>query len=451
MLALQSAGQPEGGEDRAVTLRGMGPDRFRDRLPIVDWYRVFALGSGAIVFALLGAAVALVVSELVGSTEDPGSPAPAVTIGPGVEPQDPGQLGFPTFATQNTTRIGGSDPAANAAGVALATYPSTGGVDGPPAVSIVEAGDWQGALAAASLAARPIGAPVLVSEADSVPSLTLEAITGLAPSGSAATEGVQAFRVGAPEVPTGLIVEQIGGADPAEIAAQIDRARARLSGRDPRRVVIVSAAAPEFSVPAAAWAAHSGDPVLFVEPDSVPEATLRALRRHDEARAYVLGPERIISDRVLSRVGRAVAGAERISGGNPVTNAIAFARFGDGDFGWDINDPGHGFVIANASQPQDAAVSAPLSATAKPGPLLLTDEAEAVPEPLRGFLLDTKPGYADDPTRAVYNHVWLIGDQQSLTPGFQAQVDLLTELAQIDAGTGEAAAPRPPEGEVQAG
>jgi hypothetical protein len=202
--------------------------------------------------------------------------------------------------------------------------------------------------------------------------------------------------------------------------------------------LIVSAAAPEFSVPAAAWAARSGDPVFFVEPDSIPLATRRALDRYPDARAYVLGPERVVSDQVLSRLGRKVAGAERISGASPVTNAIAFARFADGDFGWDINDPGHGFVIANASQPLDAAVSAPLSATAKPGPLLLTDNPETVPEPLRGFLLDSKPGFAENPTRAVFNHIWLIGDRESLTPGFQAQVDELTELAQIGAGTGEA-------------
>ena len=279
---------------------------------------------------------------------------------------------------------------------------------------------------------------MLVSEADSVPSLTLEAISGLAPAGSAATEGVQAFRVGAPEVPAGLMVEQIEGATPAAIAEQLDQVRTRLSGRDPTSVLIVSAAAPEFSVPAAAWAARSGDPVFFVEPDSIPLATRRGLDRHSDARAYVLGPEEVVSDQVLSRLGRKVAGAERMSGASPVTNAIAFARFADGDFGWDINDPGHGFVIANASQPLDAAVSAPLSATAKPGPLLLTDNPDTVPEPLRGFLLDTKPGFAENPTRAVFNHIWLIGDQESLSVGFQAQVDELTELAQIDAGTGEA-------------
>jgi hypothetical protein len=374
---------------------------------------------------------------LVKGGDESAAPAPSVVINPGVEPEEPEQLGFPSFATQNTTRIGGADPAADAAGVALATYPSTGGVEGPAAISIVGSSDWQGAVAASSLAAAPIGAPILVSDAGGVPKLTLEAIRGLAPSGSPATGGAQVFRVGAPAVPAGLQVSEIRGDDPAETAAELDRLRGRLTERDPGQVLIVSSEAPEFAVPAAAWAARSGDPVLYVCADSVPDATLQALRRHRTAQAYVLGPERIVSDRVLSRVERAVAGAQRISGGNPVTNAIAFARFADRDFGWDINDPGHGFVIANSSRPLDAAVAAPLSATAKPGPLLLTDDPEVVPEPLREFLLDTKPGYVDDPTRAVYNHVWLIGDMDSIGLGFQAQVDELTELTRVRGGSGD--------------
>ena len=41
-----------------------------------------------------------------------------------------------------------------------------------------------------------------------------------------------------------------------------------------------------------------------------------------------------------------------------------------------------------------------------------------------------------DPTRAVYNHVWLIGDQDAISVGFQAQVDDLAEVAQVRSGRG---------------
>ena len=59
-----------------------------------------------------------------------------------------------------------------------------------------------------------------------------------------------------------------------------------------------------------------------------------------------------------------------------------------------------------------------------------------MPGALRSYLLDLKPGYVSDPTRAVYNHVWLIGDQDAISVGFQAQVDELAEVAPVTSGSG---------------
>ena len=413
------------------------------RLPPWDWRRLALLCGGAVAAGVVGAAIALGVSSLIDQPEEPSGPAPRVVLDPAVEPETPDELGFPSFATQNTTRIGGAGAAADAAGVALATYPSAG-VPGPPAVTIVGPLDWQGAVAAAALSAEPIGAPLLVSEDSGVSDLTLEAIRALAPQGSEVTGGAQAFRVGSAGVPVGLQIREIEGTDPATLAARIDRLRSRLTDSEPRQVLVVASDAPGFAVPAAAWAARSGDPVLFVDGGSVPPPTLRALQSHKGTKAYVLGPERIVSDAVLAQIEQAIGGVERIAGDTAVTNAIEFARFADGEFGWDINDPGHGFVLANSSRPLDAAVAAPLSATGKPGPLLLTDQADAVPDALRGFLLDTKPGFIDDPTRAVYNHVWLIGDENAIGLEFQAQVDELTELAPVGDGAGASVAPQAP-------
>jgi hypothetical protein len=129
-----------------------------------------------------------------------------------------------------------------------------------------------------------------------------------------------------------------------------------------------------------------------------------------------------------------------------VENAVAFARFADGSFGWNINDPGHGFVIANTERPMDAAIASPLSASGTWGPLLLTDDAAALPSSLRSYLLDLKPGYENDPTRALYNHVWLIGDSSALSVDLQAEADELAEVAPITSGAGaDAAEPGEPE------
>ena len=43
-------------------------------------------------------------------------------------------------------------------------------------------------------------------------------------------------------------------------------------------------------------------------------------------------------------------------------------------------------------------------------------------------------GYTDDPTRAFYNHVWVVGDQAAISVEQQAEVDELAELAKIGGG-----------------
>ena len=51
-------------------------------------------------------------------------------------------------------------------------------------------------------------------------------------------------------------------------------------------------------------------------------------------------------------------------------------------------------------------------------------------------MLDLKPGYVDDPTRAVYNHIWLVGDTTALSIDLQGEVDDLAEVAPVTSGSG---------------
>lgn len=413
---------------------------------VLHWLRAHKLITALIVLALLagGAAAAYVLTE-----DDPDAgriveaPAPQVVIPETPEPEQPTDLGFPTFATKNTTRVAGADPTADAAAIALAVYPSTGGVPGPGAVTLVDSDDWPAGVAAASLVADPVGAPILLTDGDDATALTAEAIQSLAPAGTAATDGRQLFVVGEAAKPAGFDTAEASGATAAEVAAEVDRLRTKLAG-EPEHIVVTTDEDPAIAMPAAGWAARSGDPVLFVGRDGVPEATSKALAAHNDVPVYVLGAESAIGDKVVKELERTASSVERIGADDPVENAIEFARFASGSFGWNINDPGHGFVIANASRPLDAAAAAPLSASGTWGPLLLTEEAGTLPDPLRGYLLDLKPGYDDDPTRAVYNHVWIVGDPAAVSVDVQAQVDELAEVAPVRSGSGSSVLGPPP-------
>jgi hypothetical protein len=393
--------------------------------------------------ALVLVAVVFIVAAVIGGSggakdeSGAGGPAPAPGEASSEAPSDRGveELGYPSFATGNTTRVGGSDPAANAAGVALAVFPSTTDAQRPAAVVLADEDDWSGAIAAAVLMAAPVRAPLLFSNADGVPEVSAEAFDALDPQGDKATRGAAVFAIGDVATPDGggdALAVRTGAA--AATAAAIARLRERLSGSDPGHFLLVPAGDAGLAAPAAAWAARSGDPVLFAAGDRLPAPTLRTLKQHKGVAVYVLGPSSAISSQVVREVAGVGNEVHRVSGEDAVSNAIAFARYADGGFGWNINDPGHGFVLARADSPLDAAAAAPLSASGTWGPLLLTDSPASLPAPLREYFLDVKPGYTTNPTRAFYNHVWVIGDQEAIDVNQQAEVNALAELAKIGGG-----------------
>jgi ell wall binding domain 2 (CWB2) len=345
-----------------------------------------------------------------------------------------GTLGFPLVATRNTTRISGPDPTADAAAAALATHPPAPAAEPVQAVTLVPDDDWQAGIAAAVLSAQPARIPVLISGEGSVPDATAQALAQLNPRGGGSSGEVQVYSAGGASVPSGPRSDELGGDSPAEIANSIDQLRQKLIKREPEHIVIVNSDEPGYAMPAAAWAARAGDPVLFSGRTQVPAATMAALRRHAAAAVYVLGPKSVISKSVVSQIARVSATVQRVGATGVVQNALFFARYTDGSFGWNINDPGHGMQLANSRRPLDAVAAASLASSGKWGPLLVTDTADTLPPELRSFFLDIKPGYATDPTRAVYNHVWLMGDATAIGGQVQAEIDELAELAPIGGG-----------------
>jgi hypothetical protein len=373
----------------------------------------------------------------------PGAPAQTVTIGiPSKTPQAAQKLGFPVIATKNTTRVAGADPAADAAGVALAVYPSAAAGTHPGAVTLAPSDNWPAAIASAVLMAPPIHAPVLLSGSGALPSATNDALSTLAPTGSGSVGGAQLIRVGDVPRHTGLRSAAINGSDPYALAAAIDRFVSAAQGKTSPDVVIASTANPAYAMPAAGWAAESGDPVLFVSGSGIPTPTRQALLAHQSPHIYVLGPSSVISDHILAQL-RRYGPVKRIGAGDPAATSVAFAQYRDpacayaqpcahvpGSFGWAIRSPGHGYVLLNSKRPLDAAASAALSGSGDYGPQLLVNDPSTLPKSVLNFFLDyATPGYTQEgPTAAVYNHGWVIGDQSAISVPVQAEMDSLLEV-----------------------
>jgi hypothetical protein len=385
---------------------------------------------------LLSAAALCTVLAGCGGTSRLVITAPAV----GVQAKTPeaGQrLGFPLIATKNTTRVAGIDPTADAAAVALAVYPSAAAGTHPQAVTIAPSDDWQAALASAVLMAPPIRAPILLSPSSGFPSATRDALKALAPTGSGAAGGAQTITIGDVPKPSRLHSVSIRGSNPYVLAAGIDRLASAAAGRPSSNVVIASADSPAYSMPAAGWAAESGDAILFVSSSGVPAATRAALTAHGRPNIYVLGPPTVIPDSVLAQLSK-FGTVKRVGAQDPAANSVAFAEYRDppcpagqpcahvpGSFGWAMRSPGHGYVLLNANRTLDAAAAAPLSASGTYGPALLIDSPNSLPSSVESFFFDyATPGYSQEgPTAAVYNHGWVIGDPTAISVAVQAKVD----------------------------
>ncbi|MDQ6608101.1 MAG: cell wall-binding repeat-containing protein [Actinomycetota bacterium] len=370
------------------------------------------------------------------------TPAPVQQGVQSKTPQAGQKLGFPAVATKNTTRVAGGDPIADAAGVALAVYPSSAPGTHPAAVTLVSTDDWQAAIAASVLMARPIRAPILFSGSSSLPSATADALSLLAPTGSGSAGGARVIRIGKVAQIPGERSASISGSDPYALAAAIDRFSSAALGKTSINVVIASGTDPAYAMPAAGWAAESGEPVLFVNSSGVPSVTRQALLAHQKPHIYVLGPPSVIPESVLKQLSK-YGRVKRIGASDPPASAVAFAQYRDppcaygqpcvhvpGSFGWAIRSPGHGYTLINSHRPLDAAAGAALSATGGYGPELLTDSASALPKSVLNYFLNyATPGYSQEgPTAAVYNHGWVIGDQNAISVPVQAEMDNLLEV-----------------------
>ena len=355
----------------------------------------------------------------------------------GVEAQDDQgaeQLGFPAGATRNTIRVGGADAIADAAGVASALFPATGSSDRPTAVVLVDAEDWQTAIAAAVLAGPPIGAPLLLSEGDELPAVSDDTLQRLDPKGSDLSKDAQVIRIGQDVArPDGFKTAVVQGGDPFERSAAIDRFVSAARGKPSADVVLYSADSPEWALPAASWAARSGDAALPVKRNAIPGPVRRALAGHEGPNVFLLGPPSVISEAVERELrDRKLAGSvNRIQARTPVENAIAFARYEKGDFGWGVVVPGYNFTIASSTRPSDAMAAAALGTRGVFAPLVLSDDAETMPPKLEEYLLSVQPGYEDNPGQAVYNRAWVLGDDKAISVPQQAQIDQLTELVPV--------------------
>jgi hypothetical protein len=348
-------------------------------------------------------------------------------------------LAAPMNYTKNTTRVNASDAVAVAATTALTMFPSTAKDLRPDAVTFAGSDDWRSILLAAPFAAKPLGYPVLLISGTTIPAATTSALKQLQPPGSQPMNDAQGLRLNVTTKVPDLRTRYLTSTTPAGLSAVVDRQLSKARGKVSSRVMVVNSEDETSAAPAAAWAAKSGDPILFTGAGTLPAATKTALQAHNNPRIYVLGGPDTVSRFVISQL-QEFGTVRRIAPDTPGFSAaqlsIEFAKYSDTDFGFNFNDAGHGLVFASTSDPTSAMAAAGLSSGGTYGAMLYVDRPDHVEAPLRSYLLDIQPGFNDSKgvpaTAAVYNRGWIIGDQGAIETSTQARLDQLLEVVKTD-------------------
>lgn len=308
---------------------------------------------------------------------------------------------YSTVQTKDVSRFPVDDPEQLSELTARAARPPGSNLSYSTVVRVPE-GDWQAALAASRLRASE---DAILLYGDATPP---NSANGTTPS-----------------------TVNVSGGDPAETAASI-ATRGNESDESPDNVIIVSAEDPRWALPAAAWSAYSGDPILFATEDDVPSPTREAIEELNASHAYVLSPPDLVSEDALSDLD---VEWTRVSGETPQSHAVEVAQFRDEarDFGWGIHERDkvgyYNFMLVNPGEPEHAVSTANLQ-WGKAGPILLVDDDGSLPPVTENYAWQTQPAWFSSPKEGPFNHLFAVGTTEQVSWIAQTRLDYAVEITQ---------------------
>ena len=356
-----------------------------------------------------------------GSGGDDARPRPAGRASRARRREAATDLGFPAFATKNTTRVGGADADRQRRRRGARRLSRRRAATRPKAVTLVDSDDWHGGRRGRRARRRPDRRARSCSPtATSCRRPRATRSTRSRPPGSKEAGDAQVIRVGDVAEPEGLKSHR---RRPASDPPSSPRRSTRSSPRGARAARATASSSPAASSPTVracpppAGRRSPATPCCSPTRDALParDATgarappaaedLRPRRRESivsakvEQRPRRLGTVKRIegtadADRQRDRL-RALRPTARSAGASS-TRATAWCS-------------------STRARPLDAAAAAPLSGSGHVRPDPAAQRRRALLATLvESYLLDIQPGYRQDPVRGVYNHGWIIGDEEAM-------------------------------------
>jgi hypothetical protein len=339
-------------------------------------------------------------------------------------------------AGRNVVRVPGRSPTDVAAAATLAAYPPEQDKV-PNGFVLFPRDDWRRAVLSAQFVAAPVGASLLPTEPDFLPTAADDVVTRIRPNGFPTGPDLHALLLGEPGDDVVLAFQQqmlaltkLDKPNLAELAALLLVYRGGWAQSFSDDILVVSADDEDrpYALVAAAWSGFTGDTLAFVEGDSVPEATKAMLDQRQELRLikptiWLIGPPEAVSEDVASELG-SYGEVKRVEGEGPVETAVEMARYRDQEtgFGWGLKAPPFNVTLVNLNDWGNAVGAFQLAGSGPRGALLLTDNSEGLPDAVVEYLAE-----AQGP-RASQGYV--LGDRDSIDSSQLEELDALLDAKQ---------------------
>ncbi|MDX6657581.1 MAG: hypothetical protein QOH62_2374, partial [Solirubrobacteraceae bacterium] len=221
-------------------------------------------------------------------------------------PPPPGQPTLvPTIGTKTTQRLYGANPFQEAVSVTQHVWPAAlpenapnennNDPDRPWGVTLVTPDDPLTAITAVPLLHFPDDAPILYVTKRGIPKVTANEIKRLGDTGMSRFHNVDAFLVGAAANPgverqlkaMGLIYTTVTAPNVPALANTVDQLYGKIENPDTGvpnmdngalNVMVGSMQSYRYLLPATHWVAHMASGLLWVKANSIPQATIDALK-----------------------------------------------------------------------------------------------------------------------------------------------------------------------------
>lgn len=341
--------------------------------------------------------------------------------------------------TVNTTRIPSNNPSQISVSVSRMLWPSKNSPKKPKVIILAPDSIFPFAYMASSLVHDPIQGNEMLIPLDELPDETAREIKRLDPEGSSSLPPV--VLVGPFERNVIEEIQSLGydtytiiEDDIFSTAAEVARLRKHITPESPEGPIslfIVSAQMPAEGMPVPYYAAHSGVPILFTNPDRLPAVTADVLREFRDNVVYIIGGRRAVSEHVRTQISELVRPTvRRIAGRNPFATAVEFASYYDPEtkLGWNRNKKGRGdaFTFSNIELWELGTAATGLAHHGKHTPLLLIEQDE-LPGSVRNYLDFLRLPHKMPPM-PPFMHSFILGTEAEISRKVQAEIDDHTQM-----------------------